>query len=145
MVAAENKELVRRFFEEIMNHGNVALVDEILAPNYTNHFGGMPPADRDTFKRLLPLYPAAFPDVHITLDDMIAEDDTVTVRFTLRGTQQGEFMGLPPTGRSVTMSGMALFHIANGQIVEEFVNEDTLGMMQQLTGPPAGEAAPATA
>lgn len=142
MGVEENKAIVRRFFDEVMNAHDAAAVDQILAPNFINHFAGMPPADRETVRRYLPMYPAAFPDVHTTLEEMLAEGDMVSVRFTLRGTHQGEFMGMPATGRSVTMSGMALFRLAGGQIVEEYVNEDTLGMMQQLTGPPPGQAAP---
>ena len=145
MAVEDNKDIVRRFFDELMNKGNTAQVDEFLAPEFVNHFGGMGAADRETFRRLLPLYPAAFPDVHITIEDLVAEDDKVSARFTLRGTNQGAFMGMPPTGRQVTMSGMALFRLAGGKIVEEYVNEDTLGMMQQLTGPPPGQAPPAGA
>ena len=144
MAAADNRAVVQRFFDEVMNGHDASVIDQILAPEFMNHFGGMPPADRETFRRYLPLYPSAFPDVHTTVDDIVAEDDTVAVRFTLRGTHQGEFMGMPPTGRSVTMTGMGLFRLAGGQIVEEFVNEDTLGMIQQLTGPLEGQGAPAT-
>src|SRR3954454_22001465 len=134
-----NKELVRRLFDDILNGGNLELVDEVLAPNYLNHFGSMPPADRDTFKRLLPLYPASFPDVHMSIEDMLAEGDRVTVRFTMRGTHEAEFMGMPPTHKQISMSGMAFFRVADGRIVEEFINEDLLGMMQQLSGPAAGQ------
>ncbi len=140
MSVEENKAIVRRFFDEIMNKGNAALIDELLAPNFTNHFGAMPPADREMVKRYLPMYPAAFPDVHTTVEDMMAEGDMVAVRFTLHGTHTGgAFMGIPPSGKSVTMGGMAVFHLAGGQIVAEYVNEHTMGRMQQLApaAPPA--------
>jgi steroid delta-isomerase-like uncharacterized protein len=140
MSVGVNETLVRRLFDDVLNTGNVELVDDILAPGYLNHFGGMPPADRDTFKRLLPLYPASFANFHMDIEDLIAEGDRVTVRFTMHGTHEAEFMGVPPTHRQISMGGMAFFRIADGKIVEEYINEDLLGMMQQLTTPPTGPA-----
>lgn len=142
MAVEENKAVVHRFFDEVMNAHNAAAIDQILAPNFLNYFAGRPPSDRETVRRYLPLYPAAFPDVHTTVEDMVAENDQVSVRFTLRGTHQGEFMGLPPSGRAVTMGGMALFRLANGQIIEEYVNEDTASLIQQISPAPPRPAAP---
>ena len=75
---------------------------------------------------------AAFPDLHETVEDIFAEGDKVVTRFTMRGTHQGELMGIPPTGKQVTMTGMTIHRIVSGKIVEDWVVADFLGMMQQL-------------
>jgi steroid delta-isomerase-like uncharacterized protein len=75
---------------------------------------------------------AAFPGLHISIEDVIAQGDKVAVRITWQGTHQGEFMGIPPTGKPVTVTGINLYRVANGKIVEEWWQEDILGLMQQL-------------
>jgi steroid delta-isomerase-like uncharacterized protein len=93
--------------------------------------------DRDGFLRFLGALRSAFPDVAVTVEDLLAEGDEVAVRWTWRGTQQGPFLGIPPTGEAVTGSGIGLFRIVNGRIVEDFVQEDTFGLLQQLGAIPA--------
>jgi steroid delta-isomerase-like uncharacterized protein len=149
MPAAENKALVRRFWEELVGTGAAALANELLAPDYTVHYAGNPPMDRDGFLQFLSALRAAFPDLAVTVEDMLAEGGAVAVRWTWGGTQQGPFLGIGPTGKAVTGSGIGLFRIANGRIVEDFVQEDTFGLMQQLGAIPGpggqlARAAPAT-
>ena len=132
MSVADNKALVRRFWEGLVGTGNRGLADELLAPGYTVHFAGNPPMDRDGFLQFLDGLRTAFPDLAVTVEDQLAEGDNVAVRWTWRGTQRGPFLGLPPTGGSVTGSGIGLFRIANGRIEEDFVQEDTFGLLQQL-------------
>jgi predicted ester cyclase len=119
MSTADNKALVRRFWEGLVGTGNSALADELLAPGYSVHYAGNPPMDRDGFLQFLGALRTAFPDVAVTVEDLLAEGDEVAVRWTWRGTQQG------------------LFRIANGRIVEDFVQEDTFGLLQQLGAIPA--------
>jgi steroid delta-isomerase-like uncharacterized protein len=131
MSAADDKALVRRFWEELVGAGHFALADELLAPGYTVHYAGNPPMDRDGFLQFLGALRSAFLDLAVTVEDLLAEGDQVAVRWTWGGTHQGPFLGIPPTGKAVVGSGIGLFRIANGQIVEDFVQEDTFGLLQQ--------------
>jgi steroid delta-isomerase-like uncharacterized protein len=138
MSAADDKALVRRFWEGLVGTGDFALADELLAPGYTVHYAGNPPMDRDGFLQFLGALRSAFPDLAVTVEDLLAaEGGEVAVRWTWSGTQQGPFLGIPPTGKAVTGSGIGLFRIANGRIVEDFVQEDTFGLLQQLGAIPA--------
>ncbi len=137
MSTDENKAIVRRFYEEL-NTGNLDIVGELLAATAVIHQSGTPgPMDRETFKQLGGLFFAAFPDARHELAEMIAEADQVATRFTFRGTHQGDLMGIPPTGKQVTVPGIALDRIAGGKIVERRIESDQLGLMQQLGVIPA--------
>jgi steroid delta-isomerase-like uncharacterized protein len=129
--------LVRRFLEGLVGTGDPALADELLAPTFVVHYAGNPPLDRDGFRQFLGALRAAFPDVRVTVEDAIAAGDKVAARWTWRGTHRGAFLGLAPTGRAVTGSGIGLFRIADGRLAEDFVQEDTLGLLQQLGAAPA--------
>jgi steroid delta-isomerase-like uncharacterized protein len=137
MSTADNKALVRRFWEGLVGTGDSALADQLLAPGYIVHYAGNPPMDRNGFLQFLGALRTAFPDVAVTVEDLLAEGDEVAVRWTWRGTQHGPFLGIPPTGEAVAGSGIGLFRIADGQIVEDFVQEDTFGLLQQLGAIPA--------
>ncbi len=91
----------------------------------------------EEFKQLLSVYITAFPDARFTVEDEIAEGERVASRYTFRGTHQGELMGIPPTGKSVTVTGMIINRIVNGQSEEGWLNFDALGMLQQLGVVPA--------
>ena len=86
----------------------------------------------EALKQYVSTYRNAFPDLHFTIDDLVAEGDKVVWRFTSKGTHQGNFMGLPPTGKTSIVTGMVLFRLENSRIVEAYVNFDTLGLLQQL-------------
>lgn len=132
MSETDNMALVRRFWEGLVGTGDLGLADELLAPDYTVHFAGNPPMDRDGFLRFLDGLRTAFPDLTVTVEDLLAEGDQVAVRWTWRGTQRGPFLGLPSTGVAVVGSGIGLFRMTDGRIEEDFVQEDTLGLLQQL-------------
>jgi predicted ester cyclase len=137
-----NKTLVRQSLEEMFNQGNVAAVDKYVAADYVEHqtMPGIPPG-REGLKQVITTLRQAFPDMHITIDDVIAEGDKVVVRSSLQGTQKGAFMGIAPTGKTVTMTGIDILRLQNGIAVEHWGNEDDLGMMQQLGAIPPPPAA----
>ena len=133
MSAEENKAVVRRFFEELLSTDNLAMADEILSPGFRFYFAGSPdPMDLESYKEFLMARRAAFPDRRFVVEDMIAEGDKVSARFTMRGTHKGELRGIAPTGREVTMTGIDMIRLEGGKMVEDRVEVDQLGMMQQL-------------
>jgi steroid delta-isomerase-like uncharacterized protein len=136
MSTEENKVIERRFTEEVWNRGNLAVVDELMSADYNSHDPTMPPGSAG-FKQFVLMYRSAFPDVHLTIEDQMAEGDKVVSRWTARGTHQGELMGIAPTGKQVTVTGMNIERIVGGKLVEGWSNYDTLGMLQQLGVIPA--------
>jgi len=143
-MSAENKTLVRRCFKEIWSKGNLAVADQIVATNYVNHAPASPVPDsgREGFKKNVTAYRTAFPDLTFTIDDALAEGNKVTVRWTARGTHKGVLMGIAPTGKQITNTGISVIRITAGKLAEAWVTWDTLGMMQQLGAiPPLGRAA----
>ncbi len=137
MSTEANKALVRRFYEDVFNQRNLALVDELCTTRHVFHNPPTTLHGREEFKQLLSLYIAAFPDARFTIEDQIAEGDRVTSRYTFRGTHQGDLMGIAPTGKQVTVTGMIINRIAGGKSEEGWLNFDALGMLQQLGVIPA--------
>ena len=133
-MSEHNKAIVRRLFAELWNNGNLSVADEILAPTYTHHDPSTPDFGKgpDSEKRRASLYRNAFPDIHLTIEDVIAEGETVMTRWSCRGTHKGDLNGMAPTGKHITISGVTIARVSNGKIVEGYVNWDALGMMQQL-------------
>ena len=131
----ENKALVRRFVDEVQIKGHTDLIDEICSPEFVNHSTpqGLPP-DREGIKMVTAMFREAFPDSYFTVKDMIGEGDKVATRKTFHGTHEGGFMGIPPTGRRVSMGLIDIVRIADGRVVEHWSMGDNLGMMQQLGG-----------
>lgn len=136
--------LVRQGYEEMFNQGNLAAVDKYIAADYVEHqtMPGQAPGV-EGFKQLITALRTAFPDLHITVEDMVVEGDKVAVRSTARGTQKGEFMGIAPTGKSVSMTAIDILLFKDGKAVEHWGNEDDLGLLQQLGAAPAPPAAAA--
>ncbi len=133
MSTEDNKALVRRLIEEVWNQGNLAVFDELYAPNFIFHEPAFPEVrTREDDKRWLIESRSAYPDFHLTIEDLIAEGDQVAVRFTARGTHQREGMGLLPTGKQITVTGIAIARIANDKFVEIWHQVDWLGWRQQL-------------
>ena len=127
-----NKEIIHRYFEEWGNHGDAKAADELIATNVTLR---NPPAvlhSLEQYKTGMAAFHTAFPDLHFTVEDLIAEGDKVVVRWSLRATHQGEYQGRPPTGKTVSVTGMSLFRLADGKIQEITVSMDRLGQWQQL-------------
>lgn len=129
----DNKALNRRFVEEVINQGNIEAIDELLDPGVVDHAAppGFP-TGREGAKQFFAMMRSAFPDLHLTIEDMIAEGDKVVMRSTWSGTHQGEFMGIPATGKRVTVSAIDISRVADGRMVEHWEQFDALGLMQQL-------------
>jgi steroid delta-isomerase-like uncharacterized protein len=138
----QNKSFVRRFLEEVIVGGNMALLDQLFAADFHwhgNSFGDV--QGLDNFKQVLNPFLSAFSDLGIEIEDMVAEGDRVVCRFTARATHSGNFMGLPPTGKTAVWAGNPSYRLAGGMIVEEWFFEDHLGLFQQLgVIPPFGQA-----
>jgi steroid delta-isomerase-like uncharacterized protein len=139
MSAESNKALVRRGFEEGMNQHNMNAFDEVMAPNYVNHNMPAPGPGPEGFKAVISMFLSAFPDFRVTIEDAIAEGDKVATRGTWQGTHQGDFMGIPATGKPVAVSYCDIWRLENGKAVENWVQMDMLGLMQQLGVAPASE------
>jgi steroid delta-isomerase-like uncharacterized protein len=144
MSVEDNKALIREIIEEVWNKGNLAAVDRYFAPDYVDHtpFPGQGPGP-EGYRQVVATIREAFPDLHLTLGDILAEGDKVAFRYTMEGTHQGDFMGIPPTGKPFSVGGMIFARIAEGKAVERWANLDTLGMMQQLGVVPSPEQAQA--
>ncbi len=129
-----NKNVVRRLFEEVWNKGNLNVTDELFAYNYTHHDASTPDVGRgpESEKKRATLYRTAFPDLRLTIEEIIAEGETVMARWSCRGTHKGDLSGIAPTGKQFTISGVSIAHFAGGKMVEGYVNWDALGLMQQL-------------
>jgi steroid delta-isomerase-like uncharacterized protein len=129
-----NKTLVRRLFDEVWNKGHQQVADELFAQNYNHHDSSTPDLGRgpDSEKKRVTLYRNAFPDIRFTVEDLIAEGESVTARWSCHGTHKGELNGIAPTGKQFTISGISVARFTNGRMVEGYVNWDALGMMQQL-------------
>jgi steroid delta-isomerase-like uncharacterized protein len=128
-----NKEFVRRYIE-LYNSGNLAIADEIIAPDFVDHEHPECEPGPAAVKRMVTDFRAAFPDTIGTVQEMIAERDIVAFRFVLRGTHSGtaHFAGLPPSGREITLVGMDFVRIAGQKLVELWSCQDTLGLLRQL-------------
>ena len=136
-MSEKNKAIARRIFEEVWK-GNLEVANEVVAANYVAHGLGVElPPGPEGFKQFVSIYRTAFPDVQFTVEDQIAEGDTVTTRWTARGTHKGELMGIPPTGKETVVTGISINKFAGDKSVEAWNNWDGLGMMQQLGVVPA--------
>ena len=134
MSTEQNKALVRQMVEEVFNRGNVSMADEFLAPGFVEREELPPgiPRDREGVKQLTTLLRSAFPDFKAALDDIVAEGDRVVIRQTWSGIHQGEFMGVPPTGKTVSFGVIDILRVAGGECQEHWGQMDSMGLMQQL-------------
>jgi predicted ester cyclase len=141
MSTEENKAIVRRFFEEVLNQGNLAEAFELNAPNWVYHDPNVPNVRTlEEYTQWITENRSVFPDLHLTIEDLIAEGDQVVGRYTLRGTNTGEIvtpMQIPATGKQVTVTGIAIIRFAGGKGVEVWNQGDNLGLLQQLGLMPA--------
>lgn len=138
-MSAQNKAAMRRIYEEIWNQGNFEVLDEIFSPDYVGHLPTPPgaPSGREGVRWLIQAYRTAFPDIHVQVEDQIAEGDKVLTRITVQGTHQGQLMHIPPTNKEITVSAMVLTRFKDGQNVEGWAELDRFGLMQQLGVVPA--------
>ena len=135
MSTESNKAIARRLIEGAFSQGNLAVLDEIIAPNQINSGpGALPglPSGPEGVRMLITNYRNAFPDLHFTIDEQVAEGNTVVTRWTAHGTHNGEVAGIPATGKPATVVGVGVDRVENGKIVESWGLLDQFGMMQQL-------------
>jgi steroid delta-isomerase-like uncharacterized protein len=144
-VTEDIKTISRRVAVEGFAQGSIAVIDELVAEDIVNHDETIPPeipTGREGIKMLAQAYNAAFPDMDFKVEDQIAEGDKVVTRWTARGTQQGEMMGIPPTGKEARTTGITIDRVVGGKIVETWTNWDQLSLLRQLGVIP--EMTPAT-
>lgn len=134
-MSEENKALVRRYFEEIWDKGNLELIDELFTTDFVRHGPNATEGEvrgQEGFESLVSMYRNALPDLRIPIEDQIAEGDRVVTRWTAHGTHQGELMGNAPTGNPAPVTGILVDRISGSKIEEEWVDYDTLRLMQQI-------------
>ncbi len=140
MSTEDNKALAQRWLEEVWNKGDLSLIDELIAPNYVLHDPTRPGLrGRAGIKESIAMFRTAFPDLHFTIEDQVAESEKIVTRYTVQGTQMGPLMGIPATGKQGTITGIDIYRITDGQIEEAWSNWDTLGLLQRIgVIPPLG-------
>jgi steroid delta-isomerase-like uncharacterized protein len=130
----ENKQAARRIFSEVWNEGTIAILEELVAPDVVDHNPVAPnlPPGLQGFRAVFMTFLSAFPDLHMTVEDMISDGDKVVVRWTASGSQQGPLMGIPPTSKTIHVSGIEIYRFAGGKIADHWGNFDMLGLLQQI-------------
>lgn len=136
MSLEENKVIVRHFVDEV-NKAHFDALDELVVSDYVDHnaFSGQEPG-REGLKKAYAMFVAAFPDVYFELEDLIAEGDKVVGRGVISGTHNGEFFGIPPSGKYVMWTGTRIFTLKDGKLTEGWIDLDLLGLMQQIGAVP---------
>ena len=132
-----NQEVVSRFIEEFKNNANAGIVDELMAPDFVHHFPDPRiPAGREGLKLAGQSIVMGFPDVHVTVEDLLADGDKVIERTTAKATNTGEFNGIPPSGNTVTWTEIHIYRLEDGKIAEMWSEIDLLGLLIQLGAVP---------
>lgn len=140
-MATDIKALHRRGFEEGINQNRLEVFDELIGDTYINHNFPAPAPGREGFKQVIAMFRSAFPDLHVTIEDQVAEGDRVAARGRMAGTHRGEFMGIPATGKPVEIAYADIWRLEDGRFVENWVQMDLLGLMQQLGVVPSPDTA----
>ena len=132
-MSEQNKALVQRFYDEVVTQGNIDLIDELVSEDLVEHeeFPGLEP-NREGVKAFFRMIRAAFPDLTFTIEDILAEGDRVAARVTVRGTQKGEWMGIPPSDRHIEVTAIDFLRFEDGKAVEHWGVMDAMAMMEQL-------------
>ena len=138
MSTEQNKAVVRRLIDEVFNQGNISVVDDLATPGFIEHEDLPPgmPAGREGVKMLTSAMHGAFPDFHAAIEDLIAEGDKVVLRMTWKGTQKGEFLGIPASGKHLDITVIDILGFRDGKIVDHWGLMDNARMMQQLGAMP---------
>jgi steroid delta-isomerase-like uncharacterized protein len=134
-MSEENKEKARRFLEEAFGQGKVEVIDEVVDPDFVCHDPNSETGEirgADTIKGEIGYFHNAFPDFFWRVEDQVAEGEKVTARYTFGGTHQGEFFGVPASGKRVQISGTSVYRIEGGKLVEEWASYDLLGGLRQI-------------
>lgn len=137
MGIAENKALIRKIFDQGMNQRDGQVFDECLTADFVNHDMPAPTPGPEGFRQVLGMFQSAFPDMHVTVEEILAEGDKVVTRGVFTGTHKGEFMGLPPSGASIQVKFIDIWRIENNRAAENWVRLDQVGLMQQVGALPA--------
>ena len=130
-----NKQVIRKLIEELWNKGNLDAIDELYAPDFVDSSPGMPPeipTDREGAKQFVTMFRAAYPDIKGTIKDELADGDKVVVRWEAHATHEGDFMGIPATGKKVTVTGTSIYRLSGGKVAEEWTHADMLSLMGQI-------------
>ncbi len=127
-----NKQIVRRYFEEAINQRNVSVLDELLSPKFKSYVSAGGFVDATKYRQLLEMSLATFPDLQVTVLDQVAEGDKVVTRWQAEGTQAGPFASLPPTGKGVNVTAVHIHRLENGRFLEHWEEFDMLRLMQQV-------------
>lgn len=129
-----NTAAIKRFYEEVMSKGNMKVIDEVVADNFVEHYAPDPniPANKAGLQQMMGMFRSAFPDLQVTVKDLIAKGDKVWAYTVMRGTHQGEFMGLAATGKKIEVKGVDIVRFVNGKAVEHWGLNDDYTMMMQL-------------
>ncbi len=137
MSAEEKKALIRRSMD-LINQKDFAAIDQMYAPGYVRHDPNAPQVSgREEYKQYVMLLCTIFPDLHFTIEDLVTEEDKVVCRFSTHGTHSSPWRGMPATGKKVTTSGIAISRIVDGEVVEDWFNNDIFGLAQQIGAIPA--------
>lgn len=133
-MSEKHKAQVRRFIDEVWNKGNTSALDEFLLPNYVHHDAATPDFGQGAAgeKQRVTLYRSAFPDLQFTIEDEVAEGDTVVIRWSSRGTHSGDLAGIAPTGKRVTVTGTSIVRFADDKMAEGWIHWDARSMFEQL-------------
>jgi steroid delta-isomerase-like uncharacterized protein len=138
MTSVDKVAVHRRYNDEVINQGNLDLIDTIFTPDYVDHFSGGPDIPGPAgLKQFVGMFRGSFPDAQFTVEDRIVEENRIAVRWRMHGTHRGDFQGIPPTGNLVTITGIAIHRFAGDQIQESWDCYDALGLLQQLGAIPA--------
>jgi steroid delta-isomerase-like uncharacterized protein len=133
MSAEQNKALAKRVWDEMFNQRNIAVIDELFASDYVFHGPqGQELKGTENLKKFLSQFLEAFPDLHLKINDLVAEGDKVASRVTMTGTHKGELHGIAPTGKEVTTTIILITRFIDGKVVEDWESRDDLGLLQQL-------------
>ncbi len=147
-MSADNRSVVRRLYEEVWNKRRLEVVNEIISPSHALHDANVSGSaiGPEAYKRVVTRWVTAFPDLRFTIEDTVCEKDKLVVSWNISGTHKGEYLGIAPTNKKISVDGITINHIASGKIMDSYASWDALGMMQQLGAVPAfGQPKGATA
>jgi len=132
VITEDNKAVIRKLYSAVDAHDVDLIEQELLDPAYQFRFDSMPRMDRHGAAQFFRAFVAGFPDISHTIEDILAEGDSVGVRLTVRGTNTGDFMGMPPSNKPIEIAAINTFRLNDGRIVDHQVNSDGVGMLMQL-------------
>ncbi len=146
-MTADSKTIVRTLYEEVWNKRRLELVDEIISPSHALHDPNVSGSaiGPEAYKRQVTRFIMALPDLRFSIEDIVVEKEKVAVAWTISGTHKGEFMGIPPTNKKISVDGISISHITDGKIMDSYVSWDALGVFQQLGASPVVQTKDAAA